>query len=238
MEQITISPEIRRRLKNEIPSIMSQIRRIYSELDKKTGLHSTKIPITFGYETDLLGSYTPKGQEGKQEQFHFSLLFVGYLSEGHLHMADKVDLYKHEYAHFMQYNMEIPEEHLWQSGKHGSAWKYCCSIVGCAPTPYYSFGKGHEKHDYKKVLKNPWKDPHLRLLDEHRREVEYRNKRDSAVKFSVGDSVEHPKFGQGTVEKVEPLTSSVILHIQFADLLRKIDQKWLVMSRYKRAGDK
>ena len=42
----------------------------------------------------------------------------------------------------------------WQPGIHGSAWKYCCSLIGAAPTPYYKAGEGLIKHDYDKVL---WK---------------------------------------------------------------------------------
>lgn len=64
-----------------------------------------------------------------------------------------MDLYKHEYAHYMQYNMDIPDKYNWQPGIHGSAWKYCCSLIGAAPTPYYKAGEGLIKHDYDKVLK-------------------------------------------------------------------------------------
>lgn len=66
---------------------------------------------------------------------------------------DRMDLYKHEYAHYMQYNMDIPDKYNWQPGIHGSAWKYCCSLIGAAPTPYYKAGEGLIKHDYDKVLK-------------------------------------------------------------------------------------
>lgn len=30
-----------------------------------------------------------------------------------------MDLYKHEYAHYMQAHMKIPEKYQWQTGKHG-----------------------------------------------------------------------------------------------------------------------
>ena len=53
----------------------------------------------------------------------------------------------------MQYNMDIPDKYNWQPGIHGSAWKYCCSLIGAAPTPYYKAGEGLIKHDYDKVLK-------------------------------------------------------------------------------------
>ncbi len=53
----------------------------------------------------------------------------------------------------MQYNMEIPKKYTWQPGIHGSAWKYCCSLVGAAPTPYYKVGESLIKHDYDAALK-------------------------------------------------------------------------------------
>ena len=37
---------------------------------------------------------------------------------------------RHEYAHYMEHHITIPREYQWQPGLHGSAWKYCCSLVG------------------------------------------------------------------------------------------------------------
>ena len=54
----------------------------------------------------------------------------------------------------MQYNMQIPEKYKWQAGTHGSAWKYCCSLIGAAPTPYYKAGKALMDHNYDKALEN------------------------------------------------------------------------------------
>ena len=61
----------------------------------------------------------------KKEHFHFSLLFIAYGVKNPLSKEDRIDLFKHEYAHYMQYNMQIPEKYKWQAGTHGSAWKYC-----------------------------------------------------------------------------------------------------------------
>lgn len=33
-----------------------------------------------------------------------------------LSKEDRIDLFKHEYAHYMQYNMQIPEKYKWQAG--------------------------------------------------------------------------------------------------------------------------
>ena len=45
-------------LQKEIPILTAQIRSLYAEFDRKFHLQGAKIPITFGMETDLLGSYT------------------------------------------------------------------------------------------------------------------------------------------------------------------------------------
>lgn len=144
-------------LQKETTILTAQIRALYRELDKKFHLRGAQIPITFGFETDALGSYTRTGHHEK-EHFHFSLLFVGYGVKNPLSKEDRMDLYKHEYAHYMEHHIVIPREYQWQPGLHGSAWKYCCSLVGAAPTPYYKAGEALMKHDYEKKLKNPIHD--------------------------------------------------------------------------------
>ena len=55
----------------------------------------------------------------------------------------------------------------------------------------------------------------------------------------VGYSVEHPKFGAGSIEKVEQRAGGVHLHIRFEDGVRKMDQKWVLQTtRYRKAGDR
>ncbi|MBQ0001771.1 MAG: hypothetical protein KBT01_09615, partial [Clostridiales bacterium] len=115
-------------LNREIPILTAQIRALYEQLDKRWHLHAAELPITFGYETDVLGAYRQKSEDGK-EHFHFSLLFISYGVKNPLSKEDREDLYKHEYAHYMQYHFPIPKEYQWQTGTHGSAWKYCCSLV-------------------------------------------------------------------------------------------------------------
>lgn len=63
-------------LQKETTILTAQIRALYRELDRKFHLRGAQIPITFGFETDTLGSYTRDGHHEK-EHFHFSLLFVG-----------------------------------------------------------------------------------------------------------------------------------------------------------------
>ena len=45
-------------LEKETPILIAQIRVLYRELDKKFHLQGAKVPITFGFETDSLGSYS------------------------------------------------------------------------------------------------------------------------------------------------------------------------------------
>lgn len=221
---------LRQNLEKEIPILTAQIRALYRELDQRFRLHAANVPITFGYEQDLLGSYTPASMHEKAH-FHFSLLFVGYGVKHPLQKSDRLDLYKHEYAHYMQYHMEIPKKYQWQPGIHGSAWKYCCSLVGAAPTPYYKAGESLMKHDYEKALKNPIHDHTVTIRDNYRREREYQAKKNSEVRFKVQDEIIHPKFGVGIIEEIEPLSGSVNLHVRFGDVVKIIDQGWLLRNR-------
>ena len=80
-------------LQKETTILTAQIRALYRELDKKYHLRGAQIPITFGFETDALGSYTRAGHHEK-EHFYFSLLFVGYGVKNPLSKEDRMDLYK------------------------------------------------------------------------------------------------------------------------------------------------
>ena len=226
-----ISPELMRRLQKDIPILTAQIRALYTELDKKFHLRGAQIPITFGYDTDLLGSYTQSGIN-TEEHFHFSLLFAGYGVEKPLSKEDRLDLYKHEYAHYMRANMKIPKEYEWQTGIHGSAWKYCCSLIGAVPTPYYKAGEALMPRKYDKVLKNPIHDKSIPLRDNYRREQEYQKQKNRKVQYQIGEKVLHPKFGEGIIQDLTQTDSSVKLHILFGEELKLIDQKWLLQTKY------
>ncbi len=220
-------------LQKETPILTAQIRALYRELDKKFHLRGANIPITFGFESDSLGSYNQTGH-GQKEHFHFSLLFIGYAVKNPLSKEEREDLYKHEYAHYMQYNMTIPRQYQWQPGIHGSAWKYCCSLVGAAPTPYYKAGEALMNHNYDKLLKNPIHDKTVTIRDQHRREQEYKKTQNVIIKYETGEKIKHPKFGEGIIEKIEKQTGSVTLHIRFGDAVKVIDQKWLLQTKYKK----
>ena len=229
---MNIDPSIRKLLDNETTIHEAQIRALFQSLDRKFGLRGASVPIRFGYDEALLGSYTPASAH-ERESFYFSLLFIGYAVKKPLSKEDRLDLYKHEYAHYMQYNMKIPAQYNWQSGKHGSAWKYCCSLTGAAPTPYYKAGEALMKHDYEKKLRSPIHDRTVTVRDTYRRKQQHENTRNSIVRYEIGEDVSHPKFGTGNIEHVEQLPGSVRLHIRFGEELKVIDQKWLLRSKYK-----
>lgn len=224
--------KLRPLLEKDVSVILADIRALYQKLDQRFHLHGADIPITFGYEEDVLGSYTPKNGSS-MECFHFSLLFVGYSVAHPLKRSDRVDLYLHEYAHYMQYNMEIPKEYTFKPGIHGSAWTYCCSLVGAVPSPYYKVGESLKKQDYEKKLRNPINDRYVQLKDTRRREKEYQDKKNSKIMFAVGETIRHPAFGEGCVEEIEQLTGSVRLHVRFGEEIKKIDQQWLLKAMRK-----
>lgn len=87
------NPQLMQQLQKEIPILIVQIRALYAKFDKKFHLNGANIPITFGFDKDLPGSYTQTGN-GKKEHFYFSLYFVGYSLENPLSMEDRLDLYK------------------------------------------------------------------------------------------------------------------------------------------------
>ena len=58
---------LRQRLQKEIPILRALIQNLYEELDRKLHLNGAKVPITFGYDTDTLGSYTRNGRRERTE---------------------------------------------------------------------------------------------------------------------------------------------------------------------------
>ena len=168
----------------------------------------------------------------KKEHFHFSLLFVAYGVNNPLSKEDRIDLFKHEYAHYMQYNMRIPEKYKWQAGTHGSAWKYCCSLIGAAPTPYYKAGEALLDHNYDKVLKSRIHDKTVPIRDTYQRQQKAQKQKDEVVQYKIGDNITHPKFGDGIVEKINLRSGGVHLHIRFDGEVKCIDQKWLMRRKY------
>ena len=59
------------------------------------------------------------------------------------------------------------------------------------------------KHDYEKKLKNPIHDKTVAIRDTYRRQQEHKSSQASIVQYTVGEQVQHPKFGEGCIEKIE-----------------------------------
>ena len=114
-------------LHDEEPVLRAEITALYSVLDHKLDLHGAEVPITFGMDEKVLGSYMPPSYD-EEEHFQFSLFFIGFCMNGQISKQDRINLYKHEYAHYMNRHISIPDKYNWQPGVHGSAWKYCCSL--------------------------------------------------------------------------------------------------------------
>lgn len=226
-----ITTEQRQRLQKDIPILTAQIKALYGELDKRFHLNGARVPITFGFDTDVLGSYTQASLD-TEEHFHFSLLFAGYGVEKPLSKEERLDLYKHEYAHYMRANMKIPKEYEWQPGIHGSAWKYCCSLIGAVPTPYYKAGEALMPRNYDKVLKSPIHDKTIPIRDNYHRELDYQKQKDRKIQYQIGEKVKHPTFGEGSIENIKQTESSVQLHVRFKEQMKVIDQKWLLKTKY------
>lgn len=206
---------------------LTQIGTLYRQLDRRFHLSASLVPIEFTYDTEVLGSYTP-GDGGEEEMFRFSLFFIGYAVKHPMEKEDRKDLFLHEYAHYMVKHMDIPREYTHQSGKHGSAWKYCCSLIGAAPTPGYRAGEALEEHDYDKVLKKNTLSKTVPMVDQYRREMEYQKQKKSRVQFKEGELIRHPKYGEGEILRIEQQTGSVRLVVRFGEEEKKIDQEWLL----------
>ena len=89
---MNIDNNLRQLLENETKIHLAEIRFLYQKLDRQLGLNGARVPITFGFDTDRLGAYTPGfGQD--EEEFHFSLLFIGYCVTKPLSKDDRMDLY-------------------------------------------------------------------------------------------------------------------------------------------------
>ena len=215
---------LKKNLMSEKDILLTEIGSLYENLDKRFGLKAAKLPVSLDFDEESLGAYI---NDGDGERFRFSLLFIGYSLPKPLIKEDRTDLFLHEYAHYMQYNMAIPKEYLFKPGIHGSAWKYCCSLVGAVPTEHYKIGESLMQQDYEKHLTDPWKNKQDENISRYRESKENEAKRKSRVRFAIGDEVKHPKYGDGVIEDIVPVDGAVRLKVRFGEEIRTIDQMWL-----------
>ena len=67
---MNIDNNLQHLLENETKIHLAEIRFLYQKLDRQLGLNGARVPITFGFDTDRLGAYTPgfgqgEGQRGR-----------------------------------------------------------------------------------------------------------------------------------------------------------------------------
>lgn len=227
--------DIQRLLSKEEPVLRAEIQALYKDLDAKLHLNGSALPVYFTMDDKELGAYVPENAED-EEQFRFSLVFIGYCMTGQISKADRINLYKHEYAHYMTRYVDIPKEYLWQPGVHGSAWKYCCSLIDAIPSEFFIEGESLKSVNYDEVLNRPKPVNYniARQMDTYKNQKAIKDSQNAKVKYTVGEEVEHPKFGKGIIEEIEQKDTAVSLHIRFGDEIKVIDQQWLFRTRFKK----
>ncbi len=147
----------------------SDIRKELQKLDKKTGLHGADLPIKFGKAKSMLGyfSYDKNSYFG----FYFS---NHYFLDPDLPVEEKLNVIRHEYAHYLDYMQR-------GFSAHDAEWKKCCNIVGSFPIRCFN------------------KDRADSYLAKHQKEEELNSKLN---KYSIGTEIKHPVFGLGTIKEI------------------------------------
>ena len=85
-----------------------RIRQELQRLDKLTGLNGNALPIKFTYSNYMVGSFHVYD---KNQWFEFSR---AYFEDPGTPEQANLDTIRHEYAHYMQQNMEIPQFLRWR----------------------------------------------------------------------------------------------------------------------------
>lgn len=109
-------------------------------------------------------------------------------------VEEALDTIRHEYAHYMDHV-------LYGHGGHGPTWKLCCGVVGAMPIHCYN----EKRADY-------YRQKHLKedKLSEH------------YDTYSIGDAIEHPKFGTGIITDIfgESINRSVTIEFTSSGVKR------------------
>lgn len=230
--------EMMQLLHKEAPILEKEIHALYLELDKKTRLHGADLPIEFVLDEKTLGAYVPKHMD-EPEHFNFSLLFIGYALNEQITKEERLELYKHEYAHYMSHYISIPKDIAFKAGVHGSDFIYCCSLIGANPDDSFTPGEKKKDIDYNALLTKKKVDHNtVRLLDQQAQKKAYEANKNRQVKYQPGDKIKHPKFGEGTITDIQQLDGSVRLIVDFACGTKSIDQAWLEKQKFSRFGSR
>lgn len=179
-----------------------RIRSELARLDIKTGLKGARLPIRFNHAKNTLGSFSVI----QGEVFTFSNY---YFQNPDWPVEAALDVIRHEYAHYMDYE-------LYGNMAHGKTWKKCCSEVGAISIRCYSstrtgyFEKKHEK------------------------EKEQIRKYDT---YGEGEKIVHPHYGIGVIEEITGEGVNRRMIIDFPKTgKKKLGIEW-VDQNCKRAGE-
>lgn len=171
----------------------ADIRAELARLDALTGLSGAALPIRFGRARRTLGMFMP-GVNGQEEGFRFSLY---YFDNPQFSRAEALDVIRHEYAHYMDWELN-------GACGHGKSWKRCCQKVGACPTRLYTeqFARG------------------ARYLQ---RQEELSRNRNT---FRAGQKLAHPDFGVGVIQAVSASGSTRLLTVRFDRAVKVLEAGW------------
>ncbi len=174
-----------------------RIREELRKMDKITGLDGASLPIEFGYGRTRLG-YFKLDKNRKPEKFYFSKAYLE--DEGFLHQ-EAIDLFRHEYAHYMDWMI------FGQLG-HGKTWKKCCNDIGAEPTRCYDGDKARILH--LQFQKEKELGEKCNMLEED-------------------IYIIHPKYDAGTIERTENEGIHKIVYVYFPMAgVKKLSAKWVI----------
>ena len=117
-------------------------------------------------------------------------------------VEEAFDVIRHEYAHYMSH-MIFGEKGL----GHNKYWRKCCNDVGANPTRCYN----SERSEYHKK--------------KHEEEEKACVKIDN---YKVGDTIIHPKFGNGIIREVFGEKINRSANVDFGDFgAKRLGLKWV-----------
>lgn len=173
------------------------IRKEFTRLDKKTKLHGADLPIKFGNAKTVLGRFY--GNTETSMAFYFSKY---YFDNPDFPYEEAVDTIRHEYAHYMDYE-------LYGNHGHGATWKKCCNVVGAYPIRCYS----EERADF--------------FRERHKKEAEeVKAKEKAANDLPLGTEIKHPVFGAGTVIAVADEKGNLFVEFEKHGM-KKLSALWI-----------
>ena len=215
----TLSKEEKQWMSAHQAEVEEKIRSIFAEMDELVfqsrgiRLSGADLPITFGYSKGATAyyQYHPTNEAGRKklgdEHFHFSLRY--FAEEGDFSLSSKNFRHQviHEYGHYMAQHI-FPNE-VCRERPHGETWQKCCRELGIVPEA--SFDDRQRTQDWANLFLPSAGFEQAPLAD---------------AKFSCGDCISHPSFGQGLIIEIEASRLAVNLVVQFEQCVKRIDQNW------------